>query len=431
MAWQIGCQTVGQTTRQTPGESGSGTTRRVKAMQRAVNWRRFSFEFRFNPVDFAPHLISIEAYQVAAASLVLPPDWRNQLDRLNRVRAVYGTTVLEGNPLSEAEVSQQIDIVENPDEAAKLKATREQQQIRNAGLAQNWVRARFSPGSAPLSIGDILHMHKMITQGSDEDHNIPGAFRTFPVVVGSPELGGVHKCAPHNDVPRLMEGYIEFVSSRQILNTHPVIRALLAHFFLLTIHPFGDGNGRVSRLVEAGILFQGGYNVLGFYGLSNYFYRNETKYKTTLQECRGQQPFELAPFVVFGLQGFSEELRGINNFVKTKLNRVIYRNTLIRAFNTRTSERRRVINQREYSLLDYLISNTEPIDPFSDRPSRQIKFSELRSSDYVRAAYKNVTPRTFSRELQRLADLHFIKFTKGNGSEEPIVELDFEAIGKY
>jgi hypothetical protein len=97
----------------------------------------------------------------------------------------------------------------------------------------------------------------------------------------------------------------------------------------------------------------------------------------------------------------------------------------------RTGERRRVINQREYSLLDFLIASTEPTDPFSDNPSRQIKFSELRSSGYVTAAYKRVTPRTFSRELQRLADLHFIKFIKTDGVEEPIVELDFEAIGKY
>jgi Fic family protein len=424
---------MSQTARQTRRVETSGSASRGvrRDAHRAMNWRKFSFEFNLDANGLAPDLILIEAYKEAATSLLLPPDWRAQLDRLNRVRAVYGTTVLEGNPLSEAEVSQQIDIVENPEEAAKRKATREQQQIRNAGRAQTWVRARFAPDRPPLSVNDILHMHKMITENSDEDHNVPGTFRTFPVVVGSPELGGVHNCAPHSNISQLMNEYAEYVNSREMKNAHPVIRALLSHFFLLTIHPFGDGNGRVSRLVEAGILFQGGYNVFGFYGLSNYFYRNETQYKTTLQACRAQRPFDVTPFVAFGLKGFAQELRGINNFIKAKLNRIVYRDTLVRAYNTKTSERRRTINQREYSLLEYLLLNTEPIDPFSDNPSRQIKFSELQASGYVTAAYKDVTSRTFSRELQRLADLHFIKFIRGDDKEEPVVELDFQAIGKY
>src|SRR5205085_6348343 len=129
-------------------------------------------------------------------------------------------------------------------------------------------RRRFYPGSDPLTVPDILEMHRMTTQNSDVTNNIPGKFRTFSVVVGSPEMGGVHRGAPHNKLTKLMDEYVEFVNSRKLTERHPVIRALLSHFFLVTIHPFGDGNGRVSRLVEAGILFQGGYNVHGFYGLS-------------------------------------------------------------------------------------------------------------------------------------------------------------------
>lgn len=192
----------------------------------------------------------------------------------------------------------------------------------------------------------------MLTESSDEIHNTPGKFRNFSVVVGSPDLGGVHRCAPHGEIPRFMDEYVEFMNSRAANNLHPAIRALLAHFFLVTIHPFGDGNGRVSRLVEAGFLFQGGYNVFGFYGLSNYFHRNETEYKITLQECRHMQPFDVTGFVKFGLRGFSEELKGINNFIKAKLNRVVYRAMLVRAYITRVGERRRALNQRECNLLD-------------------------------------------------------------------------------
>ena len=120
-----------------------------------------------------------------------------------------------------------------------------------------------------------------------------------------------------------MDDFVAFINSGRLRHEHPVIRALLAHFFLVTIHPFGDGNGRVSRLVEAAILYQGGYNVPGFYGLSNYFYRNRDEYIRSLQECRRTQPFDVTSFVSFGLVGFAAELRG-----KTKLNRMMYRSTM-------------------------------------------------------------------------------------------------------
>ena len=396
-----------------------------------MDWDNFTFDYELETDSIVSDVISIEAHKQSAQNLVLPPDWREQLDRLNRVRAVHGTTALEGNRLSEEEVSRQIEIAEQPPEAVKLRATKEQQQVRNAGLAQEWVRTRFAPPCAPPNVGDILRMHKMITENSDENHNVPGRFRDFSVVVGSPDLGGVHHGAPHMDVPRLIDDYIEFINSRAISQHHPVIRALLAHFFLVTIHPFGDGNGRVSRLVEAGILYRGGYNVFGFYGLSNYFYRNDIEYKTTLQKCRNSQPFNVTGFVEFGLRGFSEELKGINNFIKTKINRVIYRTMLVRASNTKVGKRRKVLNQREYNLLDYLISQTEPTDPFSENPSRQITFSELRESPYIREAYRDVTRRTFWRELLRLSYMHFIKFIATEDRGNPLVELDFDAIGKY
>ena len=397
-----------------------------------MDWERFSFEYQLNPQDLFRDLVSIEAYKEASLNLVFPQEWQNQLDRLNRVRAVHGTTAIEGNPLSEAEVAHQMERLEQQDHDDDRKtATKEQLQIRNAGEAQSWVRQRFLPNSPPISLGDISTMHRMITRDSDTINNIPGRFRDFPVVVGTEDLGGVHRGAPHERLPRLMEDYIEFINSRRLDDIHPVIRALLAHFFLVTIHPFGDGNGRVSRLVEAGILFQRGYNVHGFYGLSNYFYRHEQEYKSVLQQCRKSQPSDVTPFICFGVVGFASELKGINNFVKARINRLVYRTMILRAFSKRMGPRRRLLNQREYNLLDFLLSETEPVDPFSDTPSRKISLSELLEANYVQSAYRNVTRRTFHRELMRLGELGFIDFTIDDSVQDWVVELDFGAISKY
>ena len=395
-------------------------------------WEDFDFEYVLSPQDIFSELISIEGYKQAALNLVLPPEWSNQLDRLNRVRAVYGTTALEGNPLSEAEVDRQIEIVEREQDGTDdPKISREQLQIRNSARAQEWIKIRFVPGSDPVNLGDILMMHKIVTQRSDETHNVPGQLRAFPVQVGSSDMGGVHKCAPHESLGELMEEFIGFVNSGKFQNNHPVIKALLAHFFLVTIHPFGDGNGRVSRLLEAGILFQGEYNVHGFYGLSNYFYSNEADYKTIFQQCRQKQPFDVSPFINFGVNGFVGELAGINNFIKTKLNRIVYRQMILQNYHKRLGVRRRILNAREYNLLTFLLTATEPLDPFSEAPSRKITFSELQEAHYVKGAYGSVTPRTFYRELVRLANAGFIKFSKEEQTPELIVDLDFGAIAKY
>src|ERR1700685_1646946 len=108
-----------------------------------MDWERFRFEYHLEETGLLPHIVHIEAYKEAALNLVLPPEWREQLDKLNRVRAVYGTTALEGNPLSEAEVSHQLDLLENPAEKSPSKVSKEQMQIRNSGTAQSWTRIRF------------------------------------------------------------------------------------------------------------------------------------------------------------------------------------------------------------------------------------------------------------------------------------------------
>lgn len=399
-----------------------------------VSWNRFRFDYRLNlsSTTLLQSLVTIEAYKEAALNLVMPASWRIQLDRLNRVRAVHGTTAIEGNPLSEAEVAGQLDLLDLGTAAARV-STKEQTQIRNAAIAQEWVRKRFVPESAPLRREDLLEMHRLITERSDTLNNQPGRWRTFSVTVGSPETGGVHRGAPHERLDELMDEYVKFVNHPRQQDVHPVIRALLAHFFLVTLHPFGDGNGRVSRLVEAGILYQGGYNVLGFYGLSNYFYQNEREYKTTLQESREQTPFDVTAFVHFGVEGFAKELKGINNFIKAKLNRVVYRAMLIQAFNTRVASSRKLINQREYNLLDFLLTETEPVDPFSENPSRSLTYTELLESPYVKGAYTRVTLRTFYRELNRLGQMGFLRIDRNDSV--PVrhwtLAIDFDAIGKF
>ena len=139
----------------------------------------------------------------------------------------------------------------------------------------------------------------------------------------------------------------------------------------------------------------------------------------------------MTPFIRFGVAGFASELKGINNFIKTKMNRLVYQTMLIRALDKKTGTRRRLLNQREYNLLNFLLGETEPLHPFSDTPSRGLKLSALLEAQYVLTAYQNVTLRTFHRELIRLRDLGFIQFNLDASVQDWIVELDFGAVAKY
>lgn len=395
-----------------------------------MDWRHFCFDWRLRTEALTVVLIDIEAHRRAASLLTLPPDWRKELDRLNRVRAIHGTTALEGNPLTEAEVRQQLELAATETPESRPGRPEEHREVRNAGRAQDWVKERFSgESSPPLRLGDLLQMHALLTEGSDERRTAPGRLRTGEVTVGTPELGGVHRGAPSKDLERLLDEFVTLLDSRKFRSQHTAIQALLAHFFLVTIHPFGDGNGRTSRLVEAAVLYRSRYDLHGFYGLSNYLYRNGDEYRRLLQRSRRSQPFDLQEFMEFGLRGFASELKGINDFIQRKTNRAFYRNALDRARGQRESVRRRVLNPREYGLLEFLLEQTEPVDPFADDSSRHFSLADLIRDRSVRSLYGSVTDRTFRRELTRLAARGFIRFEPRDG--DWFVELDFGAIARY
>ena len=264
-----------------------------------MDWLQFEFDYRLDLPRLTPHLLAVEAHKPEALTRVLPPQWR------------------------ESSLMQNVE--ELPDEQT-------QQDLQRSARARSWVNKRFAAGAPPLALTDLLTMHKMVTDGATGEY-VPGVLRSLPVQVGRREVGGLHMGAPASRLPRLMDEYIGFLTSDRVRGLHPVVQVLIAHFFLVTIHPFGDANGRVSRLLTAGILLQRGYKVHGgFYALSDYFYLNDIKYHSMLHRCwQSPLPFDLTEFVAFGLEGFVMELRSIGSFIKMKFNRIVDRETLLAA----------------------------------------------------------------------------------------------------
>jgi Fic family protein len=257
-------------------------------------WPEFEFDFRLDVPRLLPHLAAIEACHEAVSNRVLPPPWRESAGQ----ETAKSTN---GQPAQ--------------DSIAPGKEL-------YANAPYNWIRKRFSPGGAPLSVEDILQAHRLVACEPGAYSSKPGAWRSYGVQVGRRESGGMHLGAPVERLPALMSRYVGYINRADVRGLPPAVHALVAHFLFTTIHPFDDGNGRVCRLIAAGILFQRGYNGHGFYALSNHFYLHEVRYHSLLQQCwQNPLPFDLTGFVAFGIEGLVAELQGVNNFLRVKLHR--------------------------------------------------------------------------------------------------------------
>lgn len=390
------------------------------------NWDSFNFRLDFAAETLQEELNQIEAYRLSLNRLILPQEWKQDLQRLFIIRTVHGTTAIEGNPLSEKDVELQL--------TSRGKARYGDQvhrQTANAEKAFRWVESHFAKNRR-VTLADLLTIHETITRGSDEGDNVPGRLREsgHQVTVGSPLLGGVHRAPPGGKAIRsLVEQFLEFINSRQFGSQPIVIQALVAHFYFVTLHPFGNGNGRTTRCLEAAILHGGGYNTYGFYSLSNYFYRNRDDYFRLLQETRTKHRYDLTTFLRFGLRGFLEELERINAYVRNRIHRLQYRELIRRGTEQRVGKRRLLLNDREARLLHAILDASEPRDPFSEDPSGETSLREVEST--VGVLYRNRTARTLARDLERLEDLGFVHIQRHESSANWRLAVNFAAIGEY
>lgn len=102
-----------------------------------------------------------------------------------------------------------------------------------------------------FTVNDILEIHKRVMGFVDPVES--GVFRRTQVFVGGHIPPG-----PLN-IPPLMEQFASWLNSEAAQRMHPVQYAALAHYKLVHIHPFSDGNGRTSRLLMNMILMQAGF----------------------------------------------------------------------------------------------------------------------------------------------------------------------------
>lgn len=163
-----------------------------------------------------------------------------------KIELTYTSNAIEGNTLSRAETA----LVVEKGIAVDGKTLQEHLEAVNHAKAFEWILHKIDSKKQNITERTILELHQLILQKIVD--NQAGRYRTVPV-----RIAGSTVIMPNAlKVPELMN---KFVSWLQKSTTHPCILAVDAHFKLVSIHPFVDGNGRTARLLMNMILMQVGY----------------------------------------------------------------------------------------------------------------------------------------------------------------------------
>ena len=178
--------------------------------------------------------------------LSLPAVLARNLEDWFRIELTYTSNALEGNTLTRQETA----LVVEKGLTVGGKSLQEHLEATNHAKALDWVRELAERRKGKIAEGELLEIHRLILKGIDDEN--AGCYRTVPVRISGSEV-----ILPNpRKVPDLMEEF-----GRWLLNPttgHAVEFAAEAHYRLVTIHPYADGNGRTGRLLMNLILMMYG-----------------------------------------------------------------------------------------------------------------------------------------------------------------------------
>lgn len=354
---------------------------------------RFDLHLNAESPDVVRLVAQAEALARVIRGVPIPPYVRLRLDRLNILRAVRGTTGIEGSDLSEDEVG--IVLASDQSPALPRPREREEREVRNAARVMEHISAllREDP-TRILSQAIICEIHTMITDGIDYDNNSPGIYRSHGVRAGT-----YVPPSDHETIVRLMSEFEHWMQEPPAAHWPSVVRAIAAHFYFISIHPFGDGNGRTARALESYLLYQAKVNVLGFYSLSNFYYRKRPEYIDHLDRVRFRSGGDLTPFVRFALVGLVEELETVHREVLDAIAEIAFRDLANESLLNK-HELSGKVRERLYQLL---IGLTQPISIADVRAGRH----------QLSALYASLSAKTLSRDIEYLRSAKLVVVRDG------------------
>ena len=224
-------------------------------------------------------LQEIERLKNIAKGRRLLPEVEMSIRLRATVDTVHSSTSIEGNPLDAMEVRS--IVISNPKLSKKEYAEIE---VQNYKRALDYIAERRN-GQAEISVDDVLMLHKIITERL-LDKTRAGHFRQNEVYIENQEHEIIYEAAPVEEVREAVEELLLFVNANRAVLPAPIVAGIL-HYQMVTIHPFADGNGRVSRALALLYLAIMRYDCGGSLALDSYYAQDKQTYYRVLQRTHG------------------------------------------------------------------------------------------------------------------------------------------------
>lgn len=326
------------------------------------------------------------------------------------VSAVGATLAIEGTILNDDEVRESFRKA-----SLKEELKRKEQEAENARNAYEYViiLVENHKGEFIYKEEHIKKIHELLTEKVDYFANAPGKYRDLRASFGDPRKYSF--CKDKASINIAMSQLISWLNTPAfgILSSDTIVKAFMAHYYLAEIHPFGDGNGRTARALEALILFANKINAYCFKSMTKFWNTNRSKYITHLGNIRSScDPLE---FLIWGAQGFLSEIQRIRAEVLKKLKQLMLMDYVRWLLATKKHQKgEKKINRRIYGNLALLTS------------SGKISFNKFISSPEFESLYSGVSADTKNRDLRKMKSLRLIRTSKED--DEMVIEPNYEIL---
>ena len=215
----------------------------------------------------------------------LTPDSLQGLRRVATIESIGSSTRIEGSRLSDREVEMLLGRLET-----KSFATRDEQEVAGYAFVMEQVFAHAS--EIPLTANMLKQLHRDLLQYSTKDERHRGEWKSLPNHVAAfdadgRELGIVFETSSPFDTPAHMDALLDWHRRAEAdTGLHPLLRIGIFVVVFLAIHPFQDGNGRLSRVLTTLMLLRAGYAHVPYSSLESIIEANKEAYYLALRRTQ-------------------------------------------------------------------------------------------------------------------------------------------------
>lgn len=249
---------------------------------------------------------------------VLAPDRLSVLRRVATIESIGSSTRIEGSKLSDRDVERLLSNLQ-----IKSFSTPDEQEA--AGYAEVMELVFSSWQDITLTENHIRQLHRDLLTYSEKDAWHRGNYKTSTNSVAAfdedgKQLGVVFETAAPFDTPRLMAELVSwFKEEHAAAQLHPLLLIGIWIVVFLEIHPFQDGNGRLSRVLTTLLLLQAGYAYVPYSSLESVIEHGKEAYYLALRQTQGTIRTESPnwqPWLIFFLRALAEQVRRLNRKVE-------------------------------------------------------------------------------------------------------------------